>query len=153
MRLETIKIENFRGLTHVDIPFSRFGCLIGENNAGKSSVFQALNMFLKSGTAVDTDFLDRSRSIRIQLSFSEVSEADLKRLEDGHRTRIEREIRDGRITLAKVYKGPGRGPSWSSRGFPRSQVHEGRNRRHIEVWATSRSNRRQCEGHVPRSCP
>ncbi|MEV4438565.1 AAA family ATPase [Streptomyces sp. NPDC049577] len=109
MRLETIKIENFRGLTHVDIPFSRFGCLIGENNAGKSSVFQALNMFLKSGTAVDTDFLDRGRSIRIQLSFSEVSEADLKRLEDGHRIRIEREIRDGRITLAKVYNGPGKG--------------------------------------------
>lgn len=66
-------------------------------------------MFLKSGAAVDTDFLDRSRSIRIQLSFSEVSEADLKRLEDGHRIRIEREARNGRITLAKVYNGPGKG--------------------------------------------
>ncbi|MFD9377371.1 AAA family ATPase [Streptomyces sp. NPDC059999] len=39
MRLENIKIENFRGLPHVDIPFSRFGCLIGEKNAGKSSTF------------------------------------------------------------------------------------------------------------------
>ncbi|MFE3883639.1 AAA family ATPase [Streptomyces lydicus] len=109
MRLETIKIENFRGLTHVDIPFSRFGCLIGENNAGKSSIFQALNMFLKSGAATETDFLDRSRSIRIQLSFSDISEADLKRLEDGHRIRIEREVRDGRLTLAKVYERPGKG--------------------------------------------
>ncbi|MFF4846651.1 ATP-dependent endonuclease [Streptomyces sp. NPDC001194] len=109
MRLENIKIENFRGLTHVDIPFSRFGCLIGENNAGKSSIFQALNMFLKSGTAIDTDFLDRSQGIRIQLTFSDVSDTDLKRLEDGHRTRIEREVRDGRITLAKVYEGPGKG--------------------------------------------
>ncbi|MFF6954461.1 AAA family ATPase [Streptomyces iakyrus] len=109
MRLENIKIENFRGLTYVDVPFSRFGCLIGENNAGKSSVFQALNMFLRSGVATDTDFLDRRRAIRIQLTFGGITEADLTRLEEGHKTRIEREIRGGKITLARVYEGSGKG--------------------------------------------
>ncbi|MEV7541762.1 AAA family ATPase [Streptomyces sp. NPDC089915] len=121
MRLETIKIENFRGLTDVSIPFSRFGCLIGENNAGKSSVFQALNMFLKSGNAADSDFLSRNRPIRIQLSFSDVSDADLKRLEDGHRVRIEKEVRDGRITLAKVYASPGKGTLLVVTRVPREQ--------------------------------
>ncbi|WP_079054231.1 AAA family ATPase [Streptomyces graminilatus] len=109
MRLENIKIENFRGLTHVDVPFSRFGCLIGENNAGKSSVFQALNMFLRSGIAADTDFLDRKRAIRIQLTFGGIVDADLMRLEAGHRSRIERDIRDGKITLSRVYEGSGKG--------------------------------------------
>lgn len=56
MRLEHIRINNFRGLGHVDMPFSQFGCLIGENNAGKSSVFQALNLFLRSGSTTGTDF-------------------------------------------------------------------------------------------------
>ncbi|MGA5474074.1 ATP-dependent nuclease [Streptomyces arboris] len=108
MRLEHIKIDNFRGLTRVDMAFSQFGCLIGENNSGKSSVFQALNMFLRSGTALATDFLSE-QSIRIQLTFSGIGEADLMRLEEGHRGRIEQEVRGGRLTLARIYDAPGKG--------------------------------------------
>ncbi len=109
MRLEHIKIDNFRGLGHVDMSFSRFGCLIGENNAGKSSVFQALNMFLRSGSAADTDFLNFARPVRIQLTFGGIKEADLLRLENSHRARIELEIHDERLTLARIYAGPGKG--------------------------------------------
>ncbi|MCX4920223.1 AAA family ATPase [Streptomyces sp. NBC_00687] len=109
MRLEHIRIDNFRGLSQVDMPFSRFGCLIGENNAGKSSVFQALNMFLRSGSATDTDFLAAARPVRIQLTFAGISDADLLRLEEGHRARIEPEIHDGQLTLARIYASPGKG--------------------------------------------
>ncbi|MEU7052583.1 AAA family ATPase [Streptomyces eurythermus] len=109
MRLEHIKIDNFRGLSQVNMPFSRFGCLIGENNAGKSSVFQALNMFLRSGTATETDFLTLARPVRIQLTFTGINDADLLRLEEGHRTRIEPEIHDGRLSLARIYPSPGKG--------------------------------------------
>jgi hypothetical protein len=63
MRLEHIRIDNFRGLSQVNMPFSRFGCLIGENNAGKSSVFQALNMFLRSGSATETYSLAAARPV------------------------------------------------------------------------------------------
>ncbi|WP_328755500.1 ATP-binding protein [Streptomyces sp. NBC_00269] len=109
MRLEHIKIDNFRGLSQVDIPFSRFGCLIGENNAGKSSVFQALNMFLSSGSAVATDFLHPERAIRIQMTFAEIGDADLQRLQESHRERMRPEIVDGRLTLARIYTVPGKG--------------------------------------------
>ncbi|MFJ5119646.1 ATP-dependent nuclease [Kitasatospora sp. NPDC088548] len=109
MRLEHIMIDNFRGLSHVDMSFSRFGCLIGENNAGKSSVFQALNMFLRSGSAVDTDFLNPAQPIRIQLIFAGIGAADLQRLEESHRSRIEPVVEDGRLTLARTYNGPGKG--------------------------------------------
>ncbi|WP_443059683.1 hypothetical protein [Streptomyces sp. NBC_00443] len=91
------------------MPFSRFGCLIGENNAGKSSVFQALNMFLRSGSATPTDFLNPARPVRIQLTFAGINEADLLRLEEGHRARIEPAIHDGRLALARIYAGPGKG--------------------------------------------
>jgi hypothetical protein len=109
MRLEHIRIDNFRGLSQVNMPFSRFGCLIGENNAGKSSVFQALNMFLRSGSATPTDFLTSALPVRIQLTFAGINEADLLRLEEGHRARIEPAIHDGRLALARIYTGPGKG--------------------------------------------
>lgn len=118
MRLEHIKIDNFRGLSHVDMSFSRFGCLIGENNAGKSSVFQALNMFLGSGSAVDTDFLHAARAIRIQLTFAGIGAADLQRLEESHRARIEPVVADGRLTLARTYEAAGKGAMWVVRKVP-----------------------------------
>ncbi|MFB7555710.1 ATP-dependent nuclease [Streptomyces brevispora] len=109
MRLVHIKIANFRGLSHVDMSFARFGCLIGENNAGKSSVFQALNMFLRSGSAADTDFLNPAYPIRIQLTFAGIGSSDLQRLEEGHRSRIEPVVADGYLTLARTYNGVGKG--------------------------------------------
>ncbi|MFG2583132.1 AAA family ATPase [Streptomyces malaysiensis] len=118
MRLEHIAIDNFRGLNHVDMPFSRFGCLIGENNAGKSSVFQALNMFLRSGSAVETDFLNPARPVRIQLSFRGIDGADLQRLEESYRSRITPEIHGGRLTLARTYRGPGKGEMWLVKKVP-----------------------------------
>lgn len=118
MRLEHIRIDNFRGLSHVGMSFSRFGCLIGENNAGKSSVFQALNMFLRSGSALDTDFLNPARPIRIQLTFAGVDSADLQRLEEGHRSRIGPVVEDGRLTLARTYEGLGKGSMKVVRKIP-----------------------------------
>lgn len=119
MRLEHITIDNFRGLSHVDMSFSRFGCLIGENNAGKSSVFQALNMFLRSSSALDTDFLNPAQPIRIELTFAGISSADLQRLEESHRSRIEPVVTDGRLTLARTYKGAGgKGTMWVVREVP-----------------------------------
>lgn len=109
MRIEHIRIDNFRGLSQVDMPFSRFGCLIGENNAGKSSIFQAINMFLRSGSVTGTDFLNVAQPVRIQLTFTGIKDADLLRLEEGHRARIEPEIHDGRLSLARIYTSPGKG--------------------------------------------
>lgn len=118
MRLAHIKIDNFRGLSRVDIRLSRFGCLIGENNAGKSSVFQALNIFLRSAAVTEADFLDPARPVRIQLTFTEIREADLQRLEESHRSRIEPEVSDGRLTLARTYTGPGKGSMWVVKKVP-----------------------------------
>jgi putative ATP-dependent endonuclease of OLD family len=42
MHLQSIEIENFKGLRNVFFNPTTFGCLVGENNAGKSSVLQAI---------------------------------------------------------------------------------------------------------------
>ncbi|UQZ30866.1 AAA family ATPase [Clavibacter michiganensis subsp. michiganensis] len=46
MRLTRIHIENFRAHEDTELPLSQFVCLIGENNAGKSSVLHALRFAL-----------------------------------------------------------------------------------------------------------
>jgi predicted ATP-binding protein involved in virulence len=40
MRLARVLIANFKGLREVQFEPTRFSCLVGENNAGKSTVLQ-----------------------------------------------------------------------------------------------------------------
>ncbi|MBA2658208.1 MAG: AAA family ATPase [Nitrosospira sp.] len=42
MKLEEIRICNFKGLKEARFQPMDFACLVGENNAGKSSVLQAI---------------------------------------------------------------------------------------------------------------
>jgi putative ATP-dependent endonuclease of OLD family len=42
LKLDSLTIQNFRALEKISLPLSTFGCIIGENNAGKSSVLHAL---------------------------------------------------------------------------------------------------------------
>lgn len=109
MRITKVKISNYRGLESVEIPLNRFGCVIGENNAGKSSVFQALNTFLRGSAMDSSDFLSRRQNIRVQVSFSEIGPDDLARLETQHRAKIEKEVEDGSLTLVRTYASPGKG--------------------------------------------
>lgn len=47
MRLSKITIDNFRGIKHVDVELDRdMTVLVGENNAGKTSVLEALRLCL-----------------------------------------------------------------------------------------------------------
>ena len=49
MKLESIKLKNFRGYkTETTIPISNLTAFIGKNDAGKSSVFEALEIFFNN---------------------------------------------------------------------------------------------------------
>lgn len=48
MKLSKIKIENFRGYDNVEIEFSNLSVIIGQNDVGKSTLLDALNIFLKT---------------------------------------------------------------------------------------------------------
>jgi predicted ATPase len=43
MRMTKLTISNYGALRDVSIPLSHFGCLIGENNSGKSSLRDLIN--------------------------------------------------------------------------------------------------------------
>lgn len=73
MRFTELQIQNYRGLQNVAIPMSSFGCLIGENNAGKSSVLQAIALFFSGTKLANHNYYDPAEPVRIQLDFAGIT--------------------------------------------------------------------------------
>lgn len=109
MRISRVHVSNFRGLRDLAIPMSTFGCIIGENNAGKSSVLQALEVFFNGPSLKGSDFFNPERSVRVEVAFEEIKGEDLARLAEEHRGRIENAMQGGRIVLSRTYEAPGKG--------------------------------------------
>jgi putative ATP-dependent endonuclease of OLD family len=108
MRLTQLSITNYKGLRDVTIPLSRFGCLIGENNSGKSSFLQALSLFFSGSKLAGSYFFDDSKPIRIAVTFDDISGADLARLAEEHRTRVAGIVKNGRLVLVRIYSTDGK---------------------------------------------
>ena len=48
MKINRIKIENYRNLRNVDVPLGKLAALVGENNSGKSNFLRAISLPLSS---------------------------------------------------------------------------------------------------------
>ena len=103
MLLSKLHVKNYRGLRDVEIPLSRFGCLIGENNAGKSSTLQALSLLRSGATLSGINFFDDSHDVRIALTLTDIVDNDLARLAEEHRTKMKALLRSDSITLVRIY--------------------------------------------------
>lgn len=108
MRLTQLSITNYRALRDVTIPLSKFGCLIGENNSGKSSFLQALSLFFSGTKLAASHFFDESKPIRIAVTLEDIGDADLARLADEHRTRVAGIVKNGRLVLVRAYDTAGK---------------------------------------------
>lgn len=91
MKIESVRIQNFRSFEDETILFNDYTCLVGPNGAGKSSVLCALNIFFRNNSDSPTDLtkLDKEdfhnqhieNPIKITITFtclSEEAENDLK---------------------------------------------------------------------------
>ena len=57
MRISKIILDNFRGYKHAEIDFDRFNCIVGKNDVGKSTIFEAIKWFFdKSQNDADSNF-------------------------------------------------------------------------------------------------
>ncbi len=108
MRLTQLSVNNYRALRDVTIPLSRCGCLIGENNSGKSSFLQALSLFFSGTKLAASHFFDESKPIRIAVTIEGIDDADLARLAEEHRTRVAGIVKNGRLVLVRGYNTDGK---------------------------------------------
>jgi hypothetical protein len=106
LKLDRLTIKNFRALESVSLPLSSFGCIIGENNAGKSSVLHAL-VFALTGSAprklCEADFHDPSKPIRVELKIVDITKDDLALIGAvNHRSAMEGDVANGELTLVRT---------------------------------------------------
>ncbi|MDN6888390.1 AAA family ATPase [Variovorax sp. CAN2819] len=105
MRLEKITISNFKSLRHQVFEPMRFCCLVGENNAGKSSVLQAVVTALNRPAQLPlSHFYDPTEPVEFIVHFTDVSERHLARLAPEHRARIGAIVVNDGLTLCVRYR-------------------------------------------------
>lgn len=84
MKIQSVRIKNFRTLKDVTIPFDSVTTFIGPNGAGKSTVLRALDWFFngKPGSLVDKDcsFGATDEEIEVQITFTGLTEKDREAL-------------------------------------------------------------------------
>lgn len=80
MKIQSVRIKNFRTLTNVTIPFDSVTTFIGPNGAGKSTVLRALDWFFNgkpgSLTEKDCSFSTTNKDIEVQVTFTDLTEKD-----------------------------------------------------------------------------
>jgi putative ATP-dependent endonuclease of the OLD family len=92
MKIESVRIQNFRSYKDQTVSFDNYTCFVGPNGAGKSTVFYALNIFFRQYKDSKTDLSkltihdfhhkDTSNDIRITITFKDLSEAAKESLSD-----------------------------------------------------------------------
>ena len=92
MKIETVRIENFRGFKDETISFNDYTCFVGPTGAGKSTVLAALNIFFRQHKDSKTDLnklliddfhhKDVTKPIKITVTFTDLSNQAKKDLSD-----------------------------------------------------------------------
>lgn len=104
MKLERVTVKNLKGLKEAELAPRSFSCLVGENNAGKSTTLQAIVYGLnRPSTLSPTLHYDPTEPIEILLAFAEVGPRDLLRLTEEHRNKIEPLVDGGALSIRVRY--------------------------------------------------
>ncbi|BEH60159.1 ATP-dependent nuclease [Burkholderia pseudomallei] len=84
MKIQSVRIRNFRTLKDVTIPFDYVTTFIGPNGVGKSTVLRALDWYFNgkpgSLTEKDCSFGAAHEDIEVQVTFTELTEKDRNEL-------------------------------------------------------------------------
>lgn len=83
MKIESVRIENFRAFKDETIAFNDYSCFVGPNGSGKSTVLAALNVFFRQYKDSKTDLSklsvedfhhkDVGEPIKITVTFTDIS--------------------------------------------------------------------------------
>ncbi len=103
MRIGKIRIENFRSIKTADIQPSEFNVFVGQNNHGKTNLFEALDWFYTG--AGDPDQIvyerDRSKDFFVELEITGV-QAGLESVKSEKNRESFRKLADGRDVIRVI---------------------------------------------------
>lgn len=127
MRIGRIRIENFRSIKSVDIQPSEFNVFVGQNNHGKTNLFEALDWFYTgSGDPAQIVFgRDLSKDFFVELEIIGV-QSGLESVKNEKNRESLRKLADGRDMIRVIRKKSDSGKrsiwddgksEWSSKNF------------------------------------
>jgi len=106
MKIESIRIENFRSFKDETIKFDNYTCFVGSNGSGKSTILNALNVFFRQYKDSKTDLSkltnedfhhkNTDKPVKITVTFAELSDAAKDELSDY--------VRQDRLIISSVAK-------------------------------------------------
>jgi recombinational DNA repair ATPase RecF len=90
MRLSKIVIQNFRSISNAEILPSEFSVFVGQNNHGKTNLFEAIEWFYTAKSSPTELFtkLESSNPIVVELHYDDVLDIDVEKLVDVNKTKI-----------------------------------------------------------------
>lgn len=104
MRLHRLLIKNFKSLRNQFFEPTRFSCLVGENNAGKSSVLQAVATALnRQAQLAASHYYDPHSPVEFEFCLADVDDRDLARVAEENRQRIADLMVDRTLTFCVRY--------------------------------------------------
>lgn len=78
MKLKQIEIDKFRSIDHISIVIDELAVLIGENNAGKTNILKALDLFYQDSVKGINEeyfyFKDQNQPISISITYDRLTE-------------------------------------------------------------------------------
>ncbi len=98
MKISRIKICNFRSIKEVDIDCKDFNLFIGQNNCGKTNLFEAIEWFY-SGTTKSVNLKDiclgrdTNNEITVEIQFSEAQDGISKMKNEANGAKIKAVIK------------------------------------------------------------
>jgi len=76
MKIENVKISNFRSIVNIEIKFEKLMMLIGQNNHGKSNILYAILFFFGEIKVQDLDFFNGTSELFVEILFSDLDDDD-----------------------------------------------------------------------------
>ena len=76
MRIQRVKIHNWRSIRDVDISFESLMVFIGQNNHGKSNILSALLFFFGASNCIDLDFNKGEDELFVEVTFFDLDDHD-----------------------------------------------------------------------------
>lgn len=76
MKIEKVKILNFRSIINVEIGFEDLMMFIGQNNHGKSNILYAILFFFGEIKIEDLDFFNGTEELYVEILFKELDDSD-----------------------------------------------------------------------------
>jgi hypothetical protein len=76
LKIETLRIQNWRSIKNLEIRFQDLMIFIGQNNHGKSNVLSAILFFFGEIKPQDLDFNRGAQELFVEAVFTDLDEAD-----------------------------------------------------------------------------